>query len=531
MQRRQVLTGGVALGGLSAAAAVLAGCGKSGGGMSKTLRLIHAGLTSLDPVWTTAGGTKDYSYLTFDQLISLDSTYTPRGQMADWTVEDGGHAYLFKLRDGLKWHDGAPVRAQDCIPSIKRWAGKDSFGQIMMSAVDGMSVVDDTSFRIELTKPCPQLLNALGKTAGPQCFMMPERMASTDPATQIKESIGSGPYKFLPAEWDPGAKAAWARFEGYIPRKEPVDGLAGGHTPVLDRIEWSTITDESTALASLLAGENDWWEFPPTDLLAKLRSDPHIVVQARNKAGGYWMLQFNHLNPPFNSQAMRQALAMGVDQMQFLRAGCPDPSLVHYHYGVYTLGTEYATEDGADILKVKSIDKAKAALKAAGYAGEKVVMLATQDTPVLSNMNLMLQDLLKKLGMNVEFVACDFATMVQRRQNREPVEKGGWSLYLTGWTGNDVLNPAVNPMLRGSGLKSYPGWCTDPELERLKTQWAFSTDPAEQKGLATAVQVQALKTLPYIPMGAISTPTAYRDTVTNVFPAPVGVYWNVGKSA
>src|SRR5258708_6733487 len=133
MERRSVLKGGLALGGLSAAG-LPAGCAK-GGGASKTLRLIHTGLTSLDPVWTTAPGAKDYAYLTFDQLVSLDNNYVPRPQMADWTVEDDGHGYLFKLREGLKWHDGQPVRAQDCVPSIKRWAAKDSFGQIMMSAV------------------------------------------------------------------------------------------------------------------------------------------------------------------------------------------------------------------------------------------------------------------------------------------------------------------------------------------------------------------------------------------------------------
>ncbi len=534
MERRIFLSGGLALGGLSSAA-LLASCGsKTGGAKStaKTLRLIRtAGLTSLDPVWTTAGATKDFAFLTYDQLVSLDENYVPRPQMAEWTVEDDGKAYLFTLRDGLKWHDGQPVRSADCVASVKRWAVKDSFGQLLMKAVDSIDVVDDKRFRFKLHRPFPLLPNALGKTAGPQCFMMPERLAKNDPSVQIKEAVGSGPYKFLPEAWDSGAKAAWVRFDDYVPRKEPPNGVAGGHVPVMDRIEWITISDESTAAATLLNGEADWWEIPPPDLMPKLRADPHIVVKSRNKAGGYYMLQFNHLNPPFDNKAIRQALAMGIDQVQFVRATQPDVSKIFAQPGIYTVGTEYATDAGADLLKVKSVDKAKAALQAGGYKGEKVVVLASQDNAGLANMNLILEDLLRKMGMNVEFVACDFATMTQRRQSHATVDKGGWSAYITAWTGNDVLNPAVNPMLRGSGLKGFPGWCTDPKLEDLKSQWAYSSDRAEQKRLATAVQVQALDTLPYIPLGGIHSETAYRDTITGVFPAPVGLYWNVGKSA
>ena len=222
---------------------------------------------------------------------------------------------------------------------------------------------------------------------------------------------------------------------------------------------------------------------------------------------------------------------MAVDQMEFMKAGYTDAAMIQYHYGIYTLDTEYATEEGADVLKVKSIDKAKAALKDAGYKGEKVVFLANTDTSSVSAMNQVMQDLLQKLGMTVEFVSCDYATMAQRRQNKGPTDKGGWSLYLTGWTGNDVLDPAVNPMLRGSGLKGFPGWCTDPELERLRSEWAFATNEADLKRLATAVQVQAFKTLPYIPMGSSRPLTAYRDSLTNVFPAPVGVYWGIDKTA
>jgi peptide/nickel transport system substrate-binding protein len=128
-------------------------------------------------------------------------------------------------------------------------------------------------------------------------------------------------------------------------------------------------------------------------------------------------------------------------------------------------------------------------------------------------------------------VTVDFATMAQRRLSKAPVEQGGWSAFITGWTGGDILNPAVNPMLRGGGQKAFPGWADDPELEALRHQWASAADPAERSRLATAIQVQAFKTLPYLPLGGFFSQCAYRSDVTGVFPAPVAAYWNIGKKA
>ena len=120
-----------------------------------------------------------------------------------------------------------------------------------MKYIDGFEAIDDRRFKIKLKQAFPLLPAALGKSSSSQCFIMPERMARTDPMKQVTETIGSGPYRFLKEEWVSGAKAAWAKFDGYIPRKEPVNGIAGGRIPAIDRIEWSFINDASTAMAAL----------------------------------------------------------------------------------------------------------------------------------------------------------------------------------------------------------------------------------------------------------------------------------------
>jgi peptide/nickel transport system substrate-binding protein len=504
--------------------------GGRGTAASKTLRVIHgSNLQSRDPIWTTAPPTKDYAFLVFDQLLAVDDKYVPRPQMAEgWTTEDDGRTYTFTLRENLTFHDGEPVRSQDCVPSIRRWGARDGFGQALMKVVDTMEVVDDRRFKIKLTRPFPLLPNAIGKSSSSQCFIMPERMATTDPMKQVTESIGSGPYRFLADEFVSGAHAAWARFDKYVPRKEPVSGIAGGRIPAVDRLEWAIISDAATAMAALMAGEKDYWDSPTNDLIPVMASDPNIVVDARNTSGSYSMLQFNHTQPPFNNPAIRQALAMAVDQEQFLKAATSDPALIKPCYGFYACETAYASEDGAAVLKVKSIAKGKQALAAAGYNGEKVVILGL-DSGASGPMAQVLDDLLRKLGVNVQFVAVDFATLAQRRVSKEPVDKGGWSLFVTGWTGTDILDPAVNQLLRGGGAKGWFGWADDPALEDLRDKWFAAADADERARLAN--EIQAFKTLPYLPLGSTTSKVAYRKNLTGVFPSPVAAYWNIGKKA
>ena len=200
---------------------------------------------------------------------------------------------------------------------------------------------------------------------------MPERMAKVDPMKQVTETIGSGPYRFLKSEFVSGRAAAWAKFDGYIPRKEPVDSIAGGRIPAVDRIEWSFISDPSTAMAALQAGEQDYWDAPTLDLVQVLKSDPNIVVSPRNPTGSYYMLQLNHTQPPFNNPKVRQALAMAVDQSDFLKSAVSDPSLIKPCYSYYGSDSPYFSDAGAEILKIQSLDKAKAALKDVGLRRRK----------------------------------------------------------------------------------------------------------------------------------------------------------------
>src|SRR6266446_1642373 len=233
-----------------------------------TLRVVmHSDLKIVDPIWTTAYIVRNHGYMIYDTLFSMDAKGDIKPQMVDkYEVSKDQLTYTMTLRDGLAWHDGKPVTAEDCVASIKRWAAKDSMGQKMMGFVKGMSVVNAKTFKIVLNEPTGLVLGALGKPSSNVPFMMPKRVAETDPNTQISDTTGSGPFIFKKDEWKPGDKAVYVKNPQYKPRSESPSGMAGGKVVKVDRVEWKHIPDHQTAINALLAGEVDMLESPPHDL-------------------------------------------------------------------------------------------------------------------------------------------------------------------------------------------------------------------------------------------------------------------------
>ena len=528
MQRRSLIhaAGGAALAGAVRAPAL------AQGSATRTLRVVpQANLTSLDPIWTTAVVTRNHGFLVYDQLCAQDAQGAIKPQMAEgWTTENDGLDTTFTLRLGLRFHDGEPVRAADCVASMRRWAARDTFGQALWQRVDAVEALGDRRFRVRLKQRFPLLLPALGQTQFP-LFIMPERLAATDPFQQVREAVGSGPFRFVRDEWNPGQRAVWARNERYEARPEPVDGLAGGRVPKIDRIEWTVISDPATAANAMATGEQDYWEYPLHDLLPLLRRSREVVVQQRLTEGTYAISRFNHLHPPFNDVRVRRAVAMAVDQRDYMRAVAGnEKDGWEACEGVFTCGTALANEAGSEVLKVRNIERAKAALKESGYAGQRVVLMAPSDYPQINAVSMVTADLLGRLGMNLELVSTDWGTLVQRRASREPVERGGWSMIHTTSSGQALTLPVFHLYLRANGSNAWFGWPQDDEIERLRAAWLDAADAAEQRRLAEALNRRAMERMLYIPLGFYWQPSAWRRNLTGVFRAPATVFWNMGKA-
>jgi peptide/nickel transport system substrate-binding protein len=498
-----------------------------------TLRFIpQADLRSIDPIWTTAYVTRNFGYLVYDTLFALDKDFEPQPQMVDhWTVSADKLTYTFTLRDGLKWHDGQPVRAADCVASVERWGKRDPFGQKLMESVGEIKPLDDKSFTISLKAPFPLILNALGKLSSNVPFMMPERLAKTDPFNQIPEAIGSGPFKFVKAEWVPGNKAVFIKNTDYVPRKEPPSFASGGKLAKVDRVEWLYIPDSATASAALNAGEADWYEQPPTDLLPVFTGNPDIVVATVDPLGNQGVLRFNHVQPPFDNLKLRQAVLNLVDQQGYMRAAVGNPKYWKTCAAIFGCGTPFETNAGADaLLKGPDPAKAKQLIADSGYKGEKIVLLDATDQPIVHAQALVTLAMLRQAGLNVELQAMDWGTLITRRASKAPIDQGGWNVFHTWTAAPDLLSPAVNAALRANDGKSWFGWPSDPNLEGLIDQWFKASDLSAQKKVAADIQTEAYANdVPYVPTGQFVIPTAYRKSLHGIIIAPVVFFWNVGK--
>ena len=450
-----------------------------------------------------------------------------------FSTENDGTLWTLRLREGLRFHDNEPVRAQDCVASLTRWGKRDAFGGALFAATDELSAKDDRTLVFRLKRPFPLLPSALAKTPGYNPVIMPERLAKTDPFTQVTEMVGSGPYRFVANERVPGAKAVYAKFDGYKPREGgTTDWTAGPKIVNFDRVEWTTIPDPTTAAQALMNGEHDWWDYASVDLMPLLQKARGVKVVVQEPSGQISILRMNHLQPPFNNPAIRRALLGAISQEDVVTAVVgTDPKMSHTGVGYFCPGTPMASDVGLDVLtRPRDMAKVRADLKAAGYQGEKVVLLAATDFPVLKAMADVVADTFKQAGLNVDYVATDWGSVVQRRAKKDPVEQGGWSAFCTAWAGTDHLNPAGHLSLRTNGDAAWFGWPKDEKIEALRDAWFTAPDVAAQAKICADIQREAFSNVPYIPMGQYLQPTAYRSSLEGVLQG-FALFWNVKRSA
>lgn len=527
MDRRRFLKTSAAASALLAAPSLALGQGNN------VLRFVpYADVAIIDPIWTTAYATRTHALLVFDTLFGLDENLQPQPQMVEGhLVEDGGKRWTLTLRPGLVFHDGTKVLARDCVASLKRWGVRDAFGQAVMAATDEIVAADDRTIVFRLKRPFPLLAHALARPSSLIPVMMPERLALTDPFKQIPEAIGSGPFSYVMGERVPGARHIYARHAAYVPRQGTPSFTAGARTAHVDRVEFQVIPDAATAAAALQSGAVDWVEQPLIDLLPVLKANRDIVVEIKDPFGWCGQVRLNHTQPPFDNPAIRRVILKGLNQTECMQAVAgADKSLWKDRTGFFGAVSEMASEVGLEAIGSSSDYAAlKKELIEAGYKDERVVFLSGQDVARISAVCEVAAEMMRKIGMNVDFVPADWGTVIQRIAKRGPVEEGGWSCYVTYWSGLDLATPATNTPLRANGAKGATGWPDSPAIEALRDKWLTAGDLAEQKTIARDLQLQALKDVPFVPAGQYFQPVAYRKNLTGMLKG-VPVFTNIRKS-
>jgi peptide/nickel transport system substrate-binding protein len=499
----------------------------------RVLRFIpQADLAVLDPIWTTAYVTRNHGFLVFDTLYGQDAQFRTQPQMAEGDVTgDDGRRWTITLRPGLHFHDGSPVLARDCVASIQRWGRRDSFGQALMAATDEVAAPDDRTIVFRLNKPFPLLRDALGKAGSNIPVIMPERLAKTDPFVQVTEMVGSGPFRFKADERVAGATTVYERFAEYQPREGVASFTAGGKVAHFDRVEWHVVPDAATAAAAMQSGEADWWENPSVDLLPLLRRDPKLSVSVQDPAGYLGYMRPNFLFPPFDNPAFRRALLGAIDQADFMAAAAgTDPALSRTPVGVFCPSSPMANDRGmAALTGPRDMAKVRQAVKDSGYKGERVVVMGATDFPIIDAAVNVGVDMLQKAGVNVDYQAVDWGTVVQRRSKHDTPDKGGWSVFFTYWSGLDNFSPASDLAIRGNGSGGWFGWPEMPKLEALRASWFDAPDEAAQKAICGGIQQTVFDDVPFYPLGLLYEPTVFKKELTGVLDGFV-LFWNVKRT-
>lgn len=499
---------------------------------ANTLRVVpHANVTILDPIWTTAFVTRNHGYMVYDTLFGTDLAGKVKPQMVDkWSLSKDNLSWTFTLRDGLEFHDGKPVTSEDVVASLKRWASRDSFGGVLARSVDSYATPDAKTFVIKLKAPFGVMLEALGKPSSNVPFIMPARIAATPGSEQIKEYIGSGPFKFVTAEYKPGERLVYVKNDKYKPRAEAPDGTTGGKPVFIDRVEWVVIRDPQTQFNALLAGEVDIIEQPTFEQYASLKASKDIKLVDAQPDGLQYILRFNHLHPPFDDVKIRQAAMVALGQEAFLKTQVAAPGMYRFCKSMFPCGTPFASDaTGPLFTGTANPKKAQEMLKEAGYNGTPVLLMRPTDLASIAKLPLVAKQQLEAAGFKVDMQQMDWATLVARRAKKDAPSAGGWNVFLTAWTAGDILNPLTMAMMNAAGDKGWFGWQDDAQIEALKTKFAQAGSDAEKKKLAEQLQLRAFETATHAPLGQYNNPAAVRSNISGIVPGGAQVYWNIKK--
>lgn len=499
----------------------------------KILRVVpHADLKVLDPVAVSILITRMHGMMIYETLFAWDSKLAPKPMMvADYDLREGGRRYVFRLRDGLKFHDGQAVTSADVVASLKRWMARDLVGRKLAEYTSALEPDSQASFSLSLSRPYGFVEFSLASAIGQIPFIMRRQDAESDPAKPITTAVGSGPFRFLADEWVSGAKVAYAKNADYAPRAEPADGLSGRRDVKVDRVEWTIMPDPATAAAAIQRGEIDYWDRVPSDLIPLLKRSRDIGMGALGSLPNVAMLRANNLQPPFNSVKARQALAYALDQTEFMETVAGDNAPWTACDSYFVCGSVNGTgASGADYAK-PNLDRARRLLAESGYKGERIVLVSSPDIPAIGQLAQVAEQRLKGIGLNVDLQMYDWGTANTRILSKEPIEKGGWNLYCTFFSGETQFNPltnvAANTACDGT---NWVGWPCDEPATRLRQTFIDASSDATRHDALVQLQQRLAEVQPYTVLGQFAQPTAWRTNVTPPPITPVTVFWNIDKA-
>lgn len=518
---------------LLAATVGIPGLAASPASAESVFRMQQTGdLAIIDPMMTTATPTRDMAYLIWDTLFAVDSNFVVHPQMVgDYSISEDQTVYTLNLREGLKWSDGTPVTAADCVASLKRWMAKDSLGKLLEERLSSLEATDEDTITLTLKEPWGLTLDVLGKPGAYVPFMMPERLASTDPNTAITGYIGSGPFMMKVDEWVPGSKVVYVKNPYYVPRSEPADLLAGGKVAHFDRIERITFPDDVSAINALLTGDIDYMQGVPPDLIPLLEGNEHIKVYTRDPLGQSLQIVLNHTQKPFDDVRVRKAVQLAISPEEEMRAFFGERTdRFQVCAAVFFCNTPLESDAGVEPVLKKDTAAAKALLQEAGYNGEPILVIHETDAQAGDVFATVIVQSLREAGFVVDDFITDTAGKFSRRANKGTVAEGGWHIFHTGWGGIDQMNPLTNVFAVGACGDGWFGWVCDEQIQSLRNDYLNASTQEERVAVAEALQARMHEVVAFIPAGQYFETVAVNTAIEGLQDGPVYTYWNARRA-
>lgn len=470
---------------------------------------------SLDPHVSTSAANGMITRHIFEGLMAPDENSKPVPMLAESVdVSDDGMTYTFHLRQGIKFHNGKEMTSEDVVASMERWLEYNSSVNLIYNGATWEADGDYTVL-LTLDRPKTGVLDTLVPVLQAPAIMPKEVIESAD-ATGITEFIGTGPFKF--EEWLVDQHVHLSKYEDYQPVDLEPSGLSGRKEALLDNIYFEFVTDASTRIAGITSGDYDVAYVMPFDSYEQL--DANENIQTLVALGSPSFLIFNKKNSLFSNQKMRQAVAAAIDVEEILHAAYVHEDFYELDHGYMSKHTDWYSEKGIEYYNEKDLDKAKRLLEEAGYDGQEITMLTSQDVPTNYNSAVVIQEQMKKIGVNVTIGDYDWATVSELREDPEQ-----WGFYVNGAT---EVNIPAQVLVLGPSM----GWgsADDPHLVDLHNQIIEASSDEEAKEIFGELQEYAWSEyMPAAKIGNTYSLNVARDNIKGITLYHSLVLWNTTK--
>ena len=466
---------------------------------------------TLDAHLTTAVITYNIMWHVYETLYTLDRNFEPAPMLADGhVVSDEGRRYTITLRRGVKFHTGKELTAADVVASLTRWGRLHTAGKAIWKSVEALEARDPYTVVVYVKAPTGSLLYALAST---YAAIYPKDVVDAAGDSPVKTLVGTGPFRFV--EHKPDRHIRLARFKDYVARTEPPNGFGGKRTAWVDEIDFLPTPDLSVRTAGLETGDYHFADQIKQDQYERLSKIPALELSIIKF--GFWPdAVLNHKQGPMTNKKLRQAMLAALDPEPILAAAIGNKEFYRLDGAIFQKELPWYTTAALEGYNQKNKDKARRLLKEAGYAGQPVRWLTTQEYDYMYKSALVARQQLEEVGFKIDLQVVDWATLVQRRAKPE--------LFDVFSTGHPVsFDPALSTPLQCD----WPGWWCHEEKERLLAELTRETDSRKRKAIVERIQLIFYDDVGRIKLGDVFIFRAARRDLRGSFRTmPYIHFWN-----